>query len=70
MDRIELLEIFDRGGNLVFRAEHISFNDETLGWDGSLKGQPMNPQVLVWRAVVIDGDGNRENASGDVTLMR
>ena len=70
MDRIELLEIFDRRGSLVFRGENLPFDEEAMGWDGYLKGQLMNPQVFVWRAVVVDGDGKRESASGDVTLMR
>ena len=70
MEQIELLEIFDRGGNLVYRGRNFFFDDEALGWDGLLEGQPMNPQVLVWRAVVVDMNGNRENASGDVTLIR
>ena len=70
MDRIELLEIFDRRGSLVFRGENLPFDEEMMGWDGYLKGQLMNPQVFVWRAVVVDGDGKRESASGDVTLMR
>lgn len=70
MDQIEVLEIFDRRGSLVFRVEHISFNDETLGWDGRLKGKLMNPQVFVWRAVLVDREGVREAAEGDVTLMR
>lgn len=70
MQEIEILEIFDRQGSLVFRGENMLFNDETLGWDGFLKGQPMNPQVFAWRAVVVDQNGVRESASGDVTLMK
>ena len=70
MQEIEILEIFSRGGNLVFSRENFLFDEESLGWDGFFRGEMMNPQVFAWRAVVVDENRVREEVSGDVTLIR
>ena len=63
-------EIFDRWGSLVWRAEGIALGDESLGWNGQVRGQPASPGVFVWKAVVEFVDGEREAFSGDVTVVR
>lgn len=73
VDYIELLEIYDRWGNLVFRGvDGINFNrnDQNSGWDGTFKEQKVNPGVFVWRAGVRWLDGTFSNYAGDVTVLR
>lgn len=67
---IRTLEVFDRWGSLVWRGENLPLNDESLGWDGRVRGQAATPGVFVWTAVVEFVDGSREQFSGDVAVMR
>ncbi len=67
---IRRLAIFDRWGEEVFLRKNFQPNDETLGWDGSLRGSPLNPAVFVWVAEVEYLDGEVEVIYGDVTIVR
>ncbi len=73
VDRIELLEIYDRWGNLIYQGvDGVNFNrnDHSSGWDGTFKGSEVNPGVFVWRAGVRWLDGTFSNYAGDVTVLR
>nr|MDQ3016878.1 gliding motility-associated C-terminal domain-containing protein [Bacteroidota bacterium] len=68
--KVLYLEIFDRWGNLVFRATDFAPNDPLLGWDGSFKNKPMNPGVFAYIARVELINGAVINRKGDITLLR
>lgn len=73
VERIELLEIYDRWGNLVYQGvDGIDFsrNDKNSGWNGTFKGREVNPGVFVWRAGVRWLDGSFSNHAGDVTVYK
>lgn len=36
---IDVMEIFDRYGNLMSKAEQFPINNFTFGWDGTFKGE-------------------------------
>ena len=67
---IELLQIFDRWGNLVFQNEAFPPSEPEYGWDGIFRGRLMNPAVFAYRAVVVDKKGGQHFFKGDVTLVR
>lgn len=67
---IEFLRVYNRAGGMVFEAAEIGLNDESLGWDGTFLGKPMNPGVFAYHGVVRFGNGERKAFKGDVTLMR
>jgi gliding motility-associated-like protein len=67
---IESLRIFSRWGNMVFEKDNFPPNDPTLGWDGTLWGEPLNPAVFVYYAQVRYTDGSTELITGDVVLMK
>jgi len=67
---IRKLAIFDRWGEQMFVRERFLPNDESLGWDGTYKGEPMNPGVYVWYAEVVFPNGETEVIYGDVTILR
>jgi len=67
---IESLRIFSRWGNMVFEQENFPPNAPTLGWDGTLWGEPLNPAVFVYYAQVRYTDGTTELITGDVVLMK
>jgi gliding motility-associated-like protein len=60
------LKIFDRWGNIVFVTR-----DETKGWDGTFRGQPLATGTFIWVAT----GKNKKTASivnkkGQITLIR
>lgn len=67
---IASLKIFDRWGNLVFDRAGFPSNDESLGWDGTFKGEPMNTGVFVYLAEIQFTDNTTEQFSGDLLLLR
>lgn len=64
MEELISFEIFDRWGSLVFGTRN-PFGQ----WDGSFKGQPMNPGVLLYR-VKYRCQGEEKIATGSLSIMR
>ena len=63
-------KVFDRWGELVFRSGDFRPNDITAGWDGTLRGSPLAPDVYVWTLEVEYLDGAKEVLYGQTTLIR
>ncbi len=68
--RIQTLSIFSRWGELMYETKDIPLNESGVGWDGTFRGQPMQPGVYVWIARVIYLNGVFADFAGDVTLIR
>lgn len=68
--RIESMQIFNRWGDEVFINEDFPPNEESEGWNGTHKGEVLNPSVFVYRIVVRFVDGSKENYYGDVSLLK
>jgi len=62
--------VFSRWGETVFEYYNFLPNDPANGWDGTHRGERMNPAVFVWFAVVEFLDGSEVLLEGDVTLVR
>lgn len=61
-------DIFDRWGNHIFRSTELSF-----AWDGTLRGEPLNPGVYVYVFTFTYSNGVTmvtKTVMGDITLMR
>ena len=58
------LEIFDRWGGRVFFTD-----DPFTTWDGSFKGDPVNPGVMLYR-VLYDCDGEEKIDVGSLSIIR
>lgn len=60
------MELFDRWGHSMFSTKDI-----TKGWDGTVKGQPAQDGVYIYKifAVGANGEGRKEYV-GHVTLMK
>jgi gliding motility-associated-like protein len=67
---VKRFEIYDRYGNNVYFQENFSPNDAKYGWDGTVKGQTLTPQVFVFFAEVEFTDGITKIYKGDVVLVR
>lgn len=68
--QIELLQVFDRWGGMMFEGKGLPLNDERRGWDGTWRGKKAQPGVYVWRAEIRRADGTLERKSGEVTVLR
>jgi len=67
---ISSFRVYNRWGEVVFEKRNIQLNDASAGWDGTYKGQLLNPDAFVY---VIDGVCERGEAiswKGDVTIVR
>ncbi|MDO8368928.1 MAG: gliding motility-associated C-terminal domain-containing protein [Saprospiraceae bacterium] len=70
VERIKSLQVYSRWGEQVFERKDFSPIDTNIGWDGTFKGQNLNPAVFIWQATVLFADGKEELFTGDVTLQR
>lgn len=68
--QIDLLQIFDQWGNLVFEKTDCPSNDPACGWDGIFRNKKANIGVYTYRAIVGFLDGKKVKKKGDVTLAR
>ncbi len=68
--RVQSFKIFNRWGNPIFDQNDVPLNDELSGWDGSVRGVAMPPDVYVFVVVVEFLDGKILLYKGEVTLIR
>ncbi|TVQ51007.1 MAG: hypothetical protein EA362_01010 [Saprospirales bacterium] len=59
------LQIFNRWGTLVFES-----HDENQGWDGTFKGEILDPGIFVFQLTAFYLNGTSEKHSGDLLLVR
>jgi len=67
---IHNFRIFDRWGNALFSLPDMPTNDPIVGWDGSFRGQAMQPGVYVYYFEVMLEDGSKEIYSGDISIVQ
>ncbi len=70
VERIELLQIFDRWGEQVYATTDYDPNNPAIGWDGIHRGQPLNPAVFIYYYRARLADGRVVDGRGDVVLRR
>lgn len=70
IQHINLFEIYDRWGNLVFRRDHFLPGNIEDGWDGSCRGKQMLPGVFVCHIRYLDPGQTERYFVWDVTLVR
>jgi len=68
--QVNTLMIYDRWGETIYKATSFMPMDPEYGWDGTFKGEKMNPQVFVYWAEIEFIDGFKVLYKGDVTLRK
>lgn len=68
--KIRTFQVFNRWGETVHEEINFPPNDPAFGWDGTHRGQAMDPAVFTWFAEVEFIDGRVEIFKGDVSLVR
>jgi gliding motility-associated-like protein len=67
---IHKLQIFSRGGNLVFELINFLPDEPAYGWDGTFKRRPLEPEVYTYLMEVEFADGKTELLKGTLKLLR
>jgi gliding motility-associated-like protein len=60
-----IFRVFDRWGEMVFESM-----DRMVGWDGTFKGKPLDPDVYDYYLKAVCIDGEESIVKGNITLMR
>lgn len=68
--QIQHFVVYSRWGEVVYSANNIMANDESVGWDGTYKNQTLKPDVYVYVVEATCGDGSKVVTRGDITLVR
>jgi hypothetical protein len=55
---------------MIYEGINFLPNDPAIGWDGTLNGKLLNPDVFVYWAEVELIDGQKTIFKGEVTLIR
>ncbi|MCO6476569.1 MAG: gliding motility-associated C-terminal domain-containing protein [Phaeodactylibacter sp.] len=70
VESVESFRIYNRWGALLFERTNFRPNDESLGWDGKVNGQPAPPGAYVYQLIARRLDGRTVPLEGEVMLMR
>ena len=70
LEQIDLLQIYDRWGGLIFENRNFKASDGVLGWDGRVKGQDAAAGVYLYVIQVRFISGVSEMFIGDITVVR
>ena len=68
--KVNVLQIYDRWGEQLYELLDFPPNDPAFGWDGSLRGELLNPAVFVYWTEIEFVDGKKILYKGDITLIR
>lgn len=70
VERVELLQIYDRWGSLVFENRNFQVSDREQGWDGRIDGELAASGVYLYLVKVLFVSGASEFFKGDLTVVR
>lgn len=66
-----LFQVFDRWGGLVYElSEHQAPDTGVYGWDGTIRGRPAGAGTYLYFIDIEFDNGDREQRSGTLTLLR
>ncbi len=69
IDRVKVLRIFNRWGEVVFERNNFPINDPSSGWDGTYKGKKPLADVYVYQAEVFCENGKLIILNGNIALI-
>ncbi len=70
-EKIINFAIYNRWGSVIWKASDIPIvdNASALGWNGTFKGNSLNPGVFVFTAKILFKDGVTRTYSGDISIL-
>jgi hypothetical protein len=66
---ISSLQVYSRGGGMVFERKNFAPNDPLKGWNGRAKGKYVQAGVYSWLAVIEFLDGTKRHFEGTITVL-
>lgn len=69
LDRVKLIRIFNRWGEIVFEKKDFPINDALSGWDGTYKGNKAKADVYVYQLEVFCENGDLIRLNGNIALI-
>jgi gliding motility-associated-like protein len=69
IERIKMLRVFNRWGQVVYERRDFPINDPLSGWDGKYKGQKPQPDVYVYQVEVFCDNGEIIRFNGNIALI-
>ena len=70
VEQINLFQIYDRWGNVLFEASDFQPNDPLFSWDGTYQNRAMKPGAYTYMISVLYLDGEVITYSGTISLVR
>lgn len=70
LERVRLLRIFNRWGEVVFEKRDFPINDAASGWNGTYKGKKPHPDVYVYQVEVFCDNGDIIRLNGNIALIQ
>ncbi len=67
---VKSLRIFSRWGSIVFEQSNFVPNNQSYGWNGTYKGNALQPDVYVFLIEVVCDNGQVFTSKGNITLLR
>ena len=67
---IQTLRIFNRWGALIFEGNDMDLGDPSQGWDGTFKGEFVQPDVFAYYALIEFIDDEVILFEGDLTVLK
>ncbi len=69
LERVILLRIFNRWGEVVFEKRNFQVNDPSSAWNGTYKGKKPQADVYVYQAEVFCDNGDIIKLNGNIALI-
>lgn len=69
LERVKLLRIFNRWGEVVFEKRDFPVNDPSAGWNGTFKGRKPSADVYIYQAEVYCENGDVIKLNGNIALI-
>lgn len=69
LERIKILRIFNRWGQVVYERRDVPVNDPAVGWDGTYKGSRPVSDVYIYQAEVFCENGEVIKLNGNIALI-
>ncbi len=66
---VKEFRIFNRWGSLVYEQHNFVPDNQSYGWNGTYKGDVLQPDVYVYIIDVLCDNGNTITSKGNVTLL-
>lgn len=70
VESIEVFQVFDRWGNLMYEQRDLLPNDPGQGWDGHYRNRPVGMGVYIYRVDVRFIDATLKTFTGSITAVQ